>query len=193
MATALGLRNRRFIQKCLTAGAPDATDAEAEADWATLERSWRGWLGSHPRMRRLTLLPPVTLDAAAHLPAAQPAAEGAAAGTDQADEGLAAAILREKLRRERAQADLAEDERAERRGHLVSRDVVTKLASACLQLAAAEIQEYPAHLAAALPPAARDGVRAAGRTVTPARLARLRAEIQRQWHAIVPTLIPAGT
>jgi hypothetical protein len=183
MAVALGLKHRRRVQKLLGEGAPDFTDQEAEADWDTCERTWRGWLQAHPRHRFMHLRPPDSLEATAMAQAAPslPAGGGAAA-----PQGPAEQLAHEKLRKARADGDLAELLLAKERAALIPREDAHRALVQALQYTAAALADLPARLAQDLDPAWRDRVRELGRQVASAITDELREQLRKLWHASVP-------
>lgn len=183
LSQSLGLPRRR-IQKLLEDGAPDATDAEVNADWSAHESRWRTWILSSPRWRSLSrrLRTPTDLDAG-H----RQAAPGAASGGDVARELSALDLekyLKAKADRERSELALYRE-----RGEVLDRGLAMALLTSALQTLQALYAELPAHLAASAPPEERERLRALAAAVVAAQRPRLEATVKTLWRQQAPPLM----
>jgi hypothetical protein len=178
MAQALALPRRR-IQKLLIEGAPDATDDFAGTDWQTLERSWRQWIGNHPRYRSLTR----RMRSSTDLDSGAQNAGSAAAGADLPPAGMIDPI---KQRR----CQLLDLQIGAESGRLVPRDAAKDLLAQTLQMALGRIDEIPALLAQQIPIDQRDQVRQVGKRIAATERYRFESDIRRLWKDRMPALRP---
>lgn len=187
LAAALGLSRRR-IQKLLEDGAPDATDAEAAADFPALERHWRAWLLAHPRWRKLgrRIKAPMVLDhptpEGTH--SAQKNAGMAAAGGEGRDQ--LSLLEQEKLAKATADRRRAELALARESGEVIPRDRALASVSDALLAIQAALEEFPARLALELPVDLRDTVRTAGRALAAKEKIRIAERLRQSWRAAIP-------
>ncbi len=177
MGIALGL-SRRKIQKLIRTGAPDATDTEVDADWATWERTWRGYLAGHPRWRLLRVRPPDNLE---HAAVTAPSIPAAPQDTDPKAHW--------DTMKAKAQAELANLQLEEARGRLVDRQAAYTAVHEAMQLGLAALGDLPTTLAQALPIEAREVFRLSAKRIGQSRADALREDMKTMWRRHMPTLV----